>query len=188
MKKNLAYTIIICFVASLYSCDLGFFKRKEIEDAFSVLKRTVDSANRKDSANIEMLFANSFDITFQNEDNTVIHKMNFTVDDEDQLLYLSGDCEVTDYIDSHSGQTVNGTVSYFGAGPINGRLDKFNIEMSSNVNFSESKIETLEYTMRIFDDGTQEIVSLLANGDAVKIFDNEMIFDFIQKGFDPYAR
>ncbi len=183
MKIILKLFIILVFITFVVGCGLLGPSEEDIAAAVEASMRGVQSSMKKENMEVKDSYTNAADLAFVNKDETVVHEMSFTVN-EDKSAVIVGVCSLAGYEDTASDYLINGTFSYDLAYPDISNSRKVYGEFNCEMEYTGGKIDTLEFYFNMNKQGQIEEIYVNANGREIDYEKQKKVHNFF-KYLDP---
>ena len=183
MKNPLKLFIVLLLITCAAGCDLLGPSKENINAAMEAAMRGLQASSVKENMEIKNQYANAADFTFTKQDQTVIHDMSLTVN-ENNNANIVGECRFEDFVDTATDYTINGVFSYGLVYPNISNPRKFHGEMSWEMDYSGGKIDTLDFYLTVDEQGKVEEAYAIANGKEIDFTMEKKVHNFL-KYLDP---
>ena len=176
MKKT-AIKLLVAFVCVglLTGCNLLGPSKKDVKQALEAVFRAFEDSTTENEPEYKNMYTNAADATFRNDDESLVHELSVLMDEG--KVSVTGACTMTDYEDADSKYVLSGDLYYEvtysqknarhgGAGTMSGELE-----------MTGGKVQFLDFSFTMDDDGELEEFELYVDGKSVDFSDDQ----------DPYS-
>ncbi len=170
---------VVLGLCCLTGCNLGGPSKKEVTAALDAAMRAFTESVEENTPEVENAYSNALDLIFRNQDESLIHHMNVLVNDEDVTVY--GDCEIEEYQDHHSNYRISGKLVYELLFPKNGFPNGGFGIMEGELNLSGGKVETIEFSLSVDEDGELEEFLISANGKDIDLNEQDSMYNLLRQ-------
>ena len=180
MKK--LFTNIMAVALSLFfltGCNLGGPSKKEVTAALDAAMRAFTESVEEKTPEVENAYSNALDLIFRNDDQSLVHHMNVLVSDEDVTLY--GDCDLEEYQDYDSDYLISGKLVYELLFPRSGFPNAGFGIMEGELTMSGGKVETIEFSLSVDEDGQLEEFLVSANGKDIDLSEQDSLYNLLNQ-------
>ena len=175
LKTVLAVVVSIFFLAG---CNFGGPSEKEVVQALDAAMRAFTESVEQKTPEVEESYSNAVDLVFRNDDESLVHQMNVLVNDADVRVY--GDCKISEYEDYDSAYLISGKLVYEMLFP-GGRTDIGFGVMEGEFTLAGGKVETIEFSLSVDEDGELEEFLISANGKEVDLSRQESLYNLFRQ-------
>jgi hypothetical protein len=180
MKRFLANLLaVVLGLSCLVGCNLGGPSQKEVTAALDAAMRAFTESVEGKTPEVENAYSNALDLIFRNDDESLIHHMNVLVNDEDVTVY--GDCEIEEFQDYNSDYLVSGKLVYELLFPKNSFPDTGFGIMEGELILSGGKVETIEFSLSVDEEGQLEEFLISANGKDIDLSQQESMYNLFRQ-------
>ena len=179
MKKFMFHFAVMCLIVFTFcGCRLYGPSDKEVFEAMEAVMRGFQSSMDQQSLEIDSAYVNAADAVFRNEDDSVVTKM--TVLMNEGVFHIYGRCIFSDYQDESSDYLMNGELIYNVKFQGGFHANEGFGEMGCVVELSGGKIETLEFSFFINEDGEMEEFLVTANEMDIELQKEDNLYDLFK--------
>jgi hypothetical protein len=180
LNKFLANTMaVILSLGCLAGCNLGGPSKEEVTVALDAAMRAFTESVEEKTPEVENLYSNALDLIFRNDDESLIHHMNVLVGDADVTVY--GDCEIEEYQDDDSDYLISGKLVYELLFPKNRFPNSGFGIMEGELTLSGGKVETIEFSLSVDEDGQLEEFLISANGKDIDLNEQDSMYNLLRQ-------
>ena len=174
-KNMFAVAVSLFFLAG---CNLGGPSKKEVTLALDAAMRAFSESVEEKTPEVENAYSNAIDLIFRSDDESLLHHVNVLVSDEDVTVY--GDCEIEEYQDYDSDYLVSGKLVYELLFTRGGPSSGFGI-MEGELTMSGGKVETIEFSLSVNEDGELEEFLISANGKYIDMSEQDNMYNLLRQ-------
>lgn len=180
MKKFLTNTLaVVLSLCCLAGCNLGGPSQEEVTAALDAAMRAFTESVEEKNPEVENAYSNALDLIFRNDDQSLIHHMNVLVSDEDVTVY--GDCELEEYQDYDSDYLISGKLVYELLFPRHNIHNAGFGIMEGELTMSGGKVETIEFSLSVDEDGQLEEFMVSANGQDIDLSEQDSLYNLLRQ-------
>ncbi len=176
VTNTMAVVLSLCCLAG---CNLGGPSKKEVTAALDAAMRAFSESVEEKTPEVENAYSNALDLIFRNDDNSLIHHMNVLVSDEDVTVY--GDCEIEEYEDYDSEYRISGKLVYELLFPRNSFPSAGFGIMEGELTLSGGKVQTIEFSLSVDEDGQLEEFLVSANGKDIDLSEQDSMYNLLRQ-------
>lgn len=179
MKRNMVWVApAFIFILSLYGCAFLEPSDDDVLAAMEASIRSFQASMIKENLELHETYANAVDLAFINSDRSLLHNMSVML--KDRRIFISGECIFAEYADTVSEYHINGNIAYHLNFPRNfNPLGGFG-KVNGKITLKGGRIETLEYLIRINNNGVFEEFAVMANGKKIDMTRYQSELNFIK--------
>ena len=180
MKKFLTcFFVILLIMVVAHGCKMFGPSEKDVVEAMQAVMRGFEESMNEDNMEIEDAYSNAADAVFRNEDDSVITSMTMIINDNQMHVY--GKSTFYEYLDSSTDYQMDGEFNYniksvgsYSSGAWFG-------EMDCSVELIGGKIETLEFSFVLDEDGEVEEYYISANDVELDMNKQNNVIDMLER-------
>lgn len=161
--------MLIGLLVALTGCDLLGPSIQDVKTALDAVGRAMETSTSSDiKPDIKSEYINAGNVTWKADDESTVHTMSIFIDTDKNTGNIKGDCSFSEYRDTPSGYTINGTFTYEIQNVKKSRPDDVYGDVHCAVSLTGGKIKTLDVKASRTKEGivTNE---LLANGKKIDL-------------------
>jgi len=175
LKNMLVVVVSLCCLAG---CNFGGPSEDEVAQALDAAMRAFADSVEEKTPEVEESYSNAVDLVFRNDDESLVHQMNVLVNDADVTVY--GDCAISEYEDYDSAYLISGKLVYELLFP-RGRTDAGFGIMEGEFTLIGGKVETIEFSLSVDEDGELEEFLISANGKEMDLSRQESLYNLFRQ-------
>lgn len=180
MKKYLFFfALIVLVVIAVGGCRLTGPSDQEVFEAMQAVMRGFQASMDQDTLEINDTYANAADGVFRNDDESVITNIAFIMNEDSLQVY--GNSTFSEYEDDYSDYFFSGEFSYNMKAIRARRGSSWYGDMDCNVELSGGKIETLEFTFSVDEDGVIGEYLITANEVEIDLTKEDNLLDILDR-------
>ena len=153
--------IVVIVIVAASGCRMSGPSEKDVFEAMEAVMRGFENSMHDDSMEIQETYSNAADAVFRNADETVVTSMTAIINDNEMHVY--GTSIFSEYQDSATDYQMDGEFSYNIKGPNAYSTNSWFGEMDCSVELTGGKVETLEFSFLINENGEIEEYFIIAN-------------------------
>ena len=180
MKKFLTcFSVVLLIMVAAHGCRMFGPSEKDVFEAMQAVLRGFEDSMNDDNMEIKDAYSNAADAVFRNEDDSVVTSMTAIVNDNQMHIY--GKSIFSEYLDASTDYQLDGEFNYniksigsYSAGAWFG-------EMDCSVELIGGKIETLEFSFVLDEDGEVEKYYITANDVELDLNRQNHVIDMLER-------
>lgn len=181
MATNSRTLLALVLVFSVVGCKFIPPSEKEVKGSLEAVMRGFESVTFNESMHADRDAASETDVSFGNENESVYHEAKRIVLAQKELSF-AGVCSIDRFEDYDSGLLISGTMQYHFTGPIWQKPNRVYAKISGQFTLNGGKVETLDFSIIQFEDGTRKVPKLIVNGKDFEFVKAQELFGLLQQG------
>jgi len=179
MKKNLFYfALIVLVVFAVGGCRLTGPSERDVFEAMQAVMSGFEASMDQDTLEINDTYANAAEGVFRNEDDSVVTNVAFIVNEGNFQVY--GNSIFSEYRDDSSDYHLSGEFTYNLKTIKANRGNNWYGDMGCSVELSGGKIETLEFSFSVDEDGMFDEYFITANDVEIDLTQEDGLLDILE--------
>ena len=99
-KTGIKLLAAVLFLSFLSGCNLFGPSKEDVKQALEAAFRAFEFSTTQNEPEYQNMYTNAADVVFKNDDESLIHELSLLIDEG--KVSVTGNCVITDYIDSIS--------------------------------------------------------------------------------------
>ena len=180
MKKILFYfALIVLVVFAVGGCRLTGPSDRDVFEAMKVVMSGFEASMDQDTLEINDTYANAAEGVFRNEDDSVVTKVSFIMSEDSVQVY--GNSIFSEYRDDSSDYLLSGEFTYNLKTIKAYRGNNWYGDMGCTAELSGGKIETLEFSFSVDEEGMFEEYFITANDVEIDLTQEDDLLNILER-------
>ena len=165
MGLKLIAAILILLILS--GCNLFGPSKKDVKQALEAVFRAFEVSTSESEPDVRNVYSNAADVVFRNDDESLIHEFSFMSDEG--KVSISGNCVMTEYVDSVSQYNLSGELAYEMTFNQRTAANAGAGSMTGDLSLTGGKVRYIEFSFTRAKNGNLESFRVNANGKDVDL-------------------
>lgn len=180
MKKFLiCFSVVLLTMVVTQGCRMFGPSEKDVFEAMQAVMRGFENSMSEDNLEIKDAYSNAADAVFRNEDDSVVTSMTAIINDNQ--MHVFGKSIFSEYLDPSTDYQLDGEFKYNIKSLGSYHADSWFGEMDCSVELTGGKIEALEFSFIIDENGEVEEYYITANDVDLDLDKHNSVIDILER-------
>ena len=177
-KTGIKLLAAVLFLSFLSGCNLFGPSKEDVKQALEAAFRAFEFSTTQNEPEYQNMYTNAADVVFKNDDESLIHELSLLIDEG--KVSVTGNCVITDYIDSISQYSLSGNLAYDITFSQRNAAGAGSGSMSGDLSLSGGKVQFMEFSFIMAENGELKEFLVKADGKDVDLTREENAYNLFR--------